>query len=134
MAVESAVRWMAVEDLPSTSCQAWRLSTNEDFELKVDGDFLVGGRTRTLSIEFDSVFALTAHDDMSGKTMTSASPLPKIETGNHAEHVFPMITILNSNWSKEMPAPTDHYQHYLFVSFTCSIEVLALSATAAWVD
>ncbi|MER8915732.1 hypothetical protein NKI32_18090 [Mesorhizobium sp. M0761] len=67
---ETAHRWEPVGDLPLAACQVWRLKSDNNFELTVEGDF--GTSERTLKIDFQGVVALAAHDDMLGLTKIRA--------------------------------------------------------------
>ncbi|TKD31103.1 MAG: hypothetical protein E5W98_28850 [Mesorhizobium sp.] len=130
--LETAVKWVPVAELPPVACQTWRLRTDDDFELELEGDFLVGTATRTLALKFCGVFAVAAHEDMGGKSMTSATHLPTIGTGAQAEYIYPLMKVENSRWLASMPVPIRDFSHYLVVSLTCTVEVIAECAVASW--
>lgn len=123
---------MPVADLPSVACETWRLRTDSDFVLEIEGDFQIGEITRTLVLNFAPVFALAAHEDMLGKTMATTSQFPKIGTGPHAIYRFPLSTIANSGWLASISGPVEECSHFLLLSLTCTVEVIAVHHDARW--
>ena len=129
---ETVQRWEPVEDLPQAACQVWRLRSDNNFELAVEGDF--GTSERTLKIDFQGVIALAAHDDMLGLTKIRAgTSIPLIGSGRQASYRWPVLRVENSHWLLSILGPTNDCSHFLLLSLECTVEVIAREATAAWI-
>lgn len=132
---ESAVRWMPVCDFPCVHCQVWRLRSDDDFEVTVEGDFYVRQTTRTLSIGFSGVLAISAHEDMIGMSMIAKSTvIPTIGEASQAVYRWPALQIENSQWLASIRGPTEKCSHFALFSLTCTVEVIAKHAEASWRD
>lgn len=123
---------MPLPDIPDLMFETWRIRTGDDFEVVVEGDLLTDHGTRTLVIEFTDVFAVAAHEDLGGKTMARASEMPTIGKGPAADYRWPLIRIENSSWLASLPVPVRDFSHYLLISFTCSVEVIAEATSVRW--
>ncbi|ESW89760.1 hypothetical protein X770_13400 [Mesorhizobium sp. LSJC269B00] len=129
---ETAHRWEPVGDLPLAACQVWRLKSDNNFELTVEGDF--GTSERTLKIDFQGVVALAAHDDMLGLTKIRAdTSIPLIGSGRQASYRWPILRVENSHWLRSTLGPTEDCTHFLLLSLECTVEVIAREATPSWI-
>lgn len=128
---ETAVRWMPVSDFPCVPCQVWRIRTDDDFGVTVEGDFYVEETTRTLSIGFFKVLAISSHEDMIGMTMiANTTAIPRISEA--PLYRWPAMKIENSQWLASIRGPIEECSHFALLSLTCTVEVIAERATASW--
>lgn len=126
---EIAVKWRPVSDLPHAPCQHWRVRSDSDFRLTVEGDFLVGQTTRTLIVEFPRVRAFAAHDDMGGKAMFAHDiDIPMINGKEVAR--CPMLKIRNSKWLEANLLISE--EHFALLSYECTVEVISNEPTVRW--
>ncbi|TIX01207.1 MAG: hypothetical protein E5V59_05380 [Mesorhizobium sp.] len=131
---ETVQRWEPVEDLPQAACQVWRLRSDNQFELTVEGNFFIGTSERTLKIDFHRVLAISAHDDMLGLAhVRDGGSIPLIDPGTQVTYRWPILRVENSHWLRSIPGPTDDCSHFLLLSLECTVEVIAREAIAAWI-
>ncbi|MCF3935864.1 hypothetical protein L1787_20955 [Acuticoccus sp. M5D2P5] len=121
---EIALRWLPLSDFPQAACSHWRMRSDSDFRLTVEGDFFVGVAVKTLVIEFSRVCAVAAHDDMGGKSMFgSETEIPMI--GGESIARWPMLKIQNSRWLAAVCAFPEENSHFALLSYECTVEAIA---------
>ncbi|MBH0239720.1 hypothetical protein [Methylobrevis albus] len=128
---EIALRWLPLSDLPDEPCQHWRVQSDSDFGLIVEGDFYVGPDLKTLRIEFERVHAFAAHDDMGGRHMFGAGiEIPMLGGTEIAR--WPMLRIQNSKWLVAVGVSSEENSHFALLSYECTVEVIAGEPEVRW--
>lgn len=107
------------------------MQSDNEFRLTVEGDFYFGSDLRTLAINFASVHALSAHNDMGGITMVSEeTKLPKIDRNTIIN--WPTLRIRSSRWLAENKVSPDIFFHFVLLSYECTVELIAEELEVNW--
>jgi len=136
--LDRAVRWKAAEDIDAP-CADISFAYRGPNSLAVTMHFsrVVDRPNRDLVLWFKSAIALrwtTESLEVSGIT----EPLPKCSSERWSPWTYPLIRIQDSTWLREHtsrnPVEARGREHYLLVSMNDVCEVLALFASADWID